>query len=204
MHPDRSQGPSRVTAAAWFPDGRRCITGFQNGSLLQWDGTTFQYLGNNNLHGTPIRCITWAHNGRFFLCGDGNLETKGKIIYWSPTLQPLQVCLDSLLCTAHASAWASGCVRWQLGHDHPYEDWCVRMRCTSSFRLLIPSLMAFQCVVQPGLQIWYQGRCLSVHGTLSSCLLLAISLAGFPSLDSIAAWDWWRAVAVQVRRLGVL
>lgn len=85
------QGPSRVTAAAWFPDGRRCITGFQNGSLLQWDGTTFQYLGNNNLHGTQIRCITWAHNGRFFLCGDGNVETKGKIIYWSPTLQPLQV-----------------------------------------------------------------------------------------------------------------
>ncbi|KAK9844760.1 hypothetical protein WJX74_006517 [Apatococcus lobatus] len=85
-----AQGPSRVTAAAWFPDGRRCVTGFQNGSLLQWDGTTFQYLGNNNLHGTHIRCITWAHNGRFFLCGDGNLETKGKIIYWSPTLQPLQ------------------------------------------------------------------------------------------------------------------
>ena len=82
---------SCIHVASWFPDGRRCVTGSQNGQLAQWDGTTFAYIGSNNLHAAPVRCIAWGHDGGFFLAGDGNIESKGKIMYWAPSGQFLNV-----------------------------------------------------------------------------------------------------------------
>ncbi|PRW56172.1 flowering time control FY-like isoform X1 [Chlorella sorokiniana] len=78
-----SKTRSSINVATWTPDGRRCLTGTQAGEFTMWSGTTFQFETIIQSHETPVRTMTFTHNGNFLVSGDDS----GTVRYWKTNLE---------------------------------------------------------------------------------------------------------------------
>lgn len=77
---------SPVNAAAWTPDGRRCIVGHGNGEFSLWSGSTLVFESAMQAHETvPIRSITYTHNQQFLVSSDD----MGRVKIFRPNLELL-------------------------------------------------------------------------------------------------------------------
>jgi len=74
-----------VNALGWARDGRRAITGNQNGEFTLWNGLGFNFEGLIAAHTQPVRALAWSRSGTTLLSGDG----KGCIKYWESTMTPV-------------------------------------------------------------------------------------------------------------------
>lgn len=78
-----SKTRSSVNASAWFPDGRRCLTGTHAGEFCMWGGQTFQFETIIQAHEKPICDMVFTRNGNFIVSGDD----AGNVRYWKPNLE---------------------------------------------------------------------------------------------------------------------
>ena len=74
-----------VNALGWARDGRRAITGNQNGEFTLWNGLGFNFEGLIAAHTQPVRALAWSRSGTTLLSGDA----KGTIKYWESTMTPV-------------------------------------------------------------------------------------------------------------------
>ncbi|MEW5304252.1 MAG: hypothetical protein WDW36_006875 [Sanguina aurantia] len=82
----RSKSP--IHHVVWTPDGRRCMTGSNNGELTLWDGTTFAFETMMQAHdASPVRCMRYSHHGRLLL----SCDDKGRVKIWKDPLDMLHV-----------------------------------------------------------------------------------------------------------------
>lgn len=80
-----------VNTLAWARDGRRAITGNQNGEFTLWNGIAFNFEGLIAAHTSAVRALAWSPSGATLLSGD----TKGTIKYWESTMTPVNEIVES-------------------------------------------------------------------------------------------------------------
>jgi polyadenylation factor subunit 2 len=86
-HATWGKARSSVNAAAWTPDGRRCILGAGNGEFSIWNASNLLFESAMQAHNAPVRCIAYTHNQQFVISTDD--EGKAKI--FKPSFELMHV-----------------------------------------------------------------------------------------------------------------
>ncbi|MFO0880133.1 MAG: protein kinase [Gemmataceae bacterium] len=68
-------GPG-ARCAAFSPDGRRIVTGYQDGTVMIWDSEEGQALSKLSAHDRPITCVAWSPDGQRIVTGSYNPSVK--------------------------------------------------------------------------------------------------------------------------------
>ncbi|KAK9814492.1 hypothetical protein WJX72_006740 [[Myrmecia] bisecta] len=72
-----------MNSVVWTPDGRRCVTGSQQGEFTLWHGTTFSFESQIQGHEAPIRALRFSHNENWLLAADDS----GTVKYWKTSYE---------------------------------------------------------------------------------------------------------------------
>lgn len=107
-----SKTRSSVNVAVWTPDGRRCLSGTQAGEFTMWSGTNFQFETIIQAHETPVRTLTFTHNGNFLVSGDDG----GTVRYWKTNLE-LVKSLSAHKEAVRQLSFAPGDLKYATGSD---------------------------------------------------------------------------------------
>lgn len=66
----RDQNQRIAHAVAFEPRGRHVFTGYESGQIALWNTTLFNFYVTTDCHTSAVRCLQWAHSGRWLLSGD--------------------------------------------------------------------------------------------------------------------------------------
>jgi polyadenylation factor subunit 2 len=68
-----------VNVVLWTPDGRRLLTGAQNGEFTLWNGQSFNFDSAVMAHeGHAIRAMTYNHNENWLITGAQPVQHGGR------------------------------------------------------------------------------------------------------------------------------
>lgn len=68
-----------MNVVLWTPDGRRLLTGAQNGEFTLWNGQSFNFDSAVMAHeGHAIRAMTYNHNENWLITGAQPVQHGGR------------------------------------------------------------------------------------------------------------------------------
>ncbi|KAI8870010.1 WD40 repeat-like protein, partial [Ramicandelaber brevisporus] len=85
VHKASNKIRSALNAVCFTPDGRRLLTGSNNGEITIWGSHLLNYETTFQAHDSAIRVMRWSHGRDWLISGDNN----GDIKYWRRNLSEL-------------------------------------------------------------------------------------------------------------------
>ena len=110
----------QILKVIWTPDGKRLITGSNQGEFTLWNGTTFNFETIMQAHETNIRSMCWSRNGQWLLSGDNS----GFLKYWQNNMNNVNMFQAHSNCSVRGITFCPDDSKFATcADDHTIEIW---------------------------------------------------------------------------------